>query len=120
MMAKKSEEKLSFDAHLMEVYLTGLQAEVEAKLRRVVKFREQTKRLDSSDATTDVEGRTRTVEALITQVHDMLATNLIVRETLQELYKPQRHYAKTSKNSGNEATPLLIGFVCLTMSELRV
>ena len=85
MMAKKNEEKLSFDAHLMEVYLTGLQAEVEAKLRRVAKFREQMKRLDAAGATTDVEGRTGTVEALITQVQDMLATNLIVRETLQEL-----------------------------------
>ena len=85
MMAKKGEEKLSFDAHLMDVYLTGLQAEVEAKVRRVVKFREQTKRLDSSDASTDVKARARMVEALIAQVHDMLATNLIVRETLQEL-----------------------------------
>ena len=85
MMAKKSEEKLSFDAHLMDVFLTGLQAEVEAKVRRVAKFREHMKRLDSSGAATDVQARARTVDALITQVHDMLATNLIVRETLQEL-----------------------------------
>ena len=85
MMAKKGEEKLSFDAHLMDVYLTGLQAEVEANCRRVSKFREQTKRLDSSDASTDVKARARMVEALIAQVHDMLATNLIVRETLQEV-----------------------------------
>jgi hypothetical protein len=85
MMAKKADDKFSFDAHLMEIYLTGLQAEVEAKVRRVAKFREEMKRIDASGRTTDMEARRRTVDALITQVHDMLATNLIVRETLQEL-----------------------------------
>ena len=31
--AVKGRDKLTFDTHLLEVYLTGLQSEVEAKLR---------------------------------------------------------------------------------------
>jgi len=80
-----SEDKLTFDRQLLEVYLTGLQAEVEAKLRRVGKFREQMQRVDASDRKTDLKAREQAARTLIKQVHDMLATNLLVRETLQEL-----------------------------------
>jgi hypothetical protein len=80
-----SNEKLSFDAHLVEVYLTGLQSEIEAKLRRVAKFREQMQKVDVSRRQTDRRSRERAARALITQVQEMLATNLTVRETLQEL-----------------------------------
>ena len=80
-----TESKLTFDRKLLEVYLTGLQAEVEAKLRRVARFREQMQRVDAGDRKTDRKAREQAARALIKQVHDMLATNLVVRETLQEL-----------------------------------
>ena len=80
-----SDEKLSFDAHLVDVYLTGLQSEIEAKLRRVGKLREQIQKIGSEQGQTDRRARERAARALITQVQDMLRTNLVVRETLQEL-----------------------------------
>jgi len=85
MAAEKPQDKLSFDTHLMEVYLTGLQAEVEAKLRRVAKFRVQMKRIDAAGGKTDTEARERAAFALIQQIDEMLQTNLVVRETLIEL-----------------------------------
>ena len=83
--AEKSHDKLSFDTHLLDVYLTGLQSEVEAKLRRVGRFREQMKRIDAAGGRTDVDARLRAAESLVDQVNDMLAANLLVRDTLQEL-----------------------------------
>jgi hypothetical protein len=80
-----SEDKLTFDRQLLEIYLTGLQAEIEAKLRRVARFREQMQRIDAGHRHTDRKAREQAARALIKQVHDMLATNLLVRETLQEL-----------------------------------
>jgi hypothetical protein len=85
MAAAKQEDKLSFDTQLMEVYLTGIQSEVEAKLRRVSRFREQMKKIDAAGGTTDRAARERAARALIAQVEEMLETNLLVRETLQEL-----------------------------------
>lgn len=85
MAAAKSSDKLSFDTHLLDVYLTGLQAEIEAKLRRVGRFREQMQKIDAAGGRTDKSGRHRAAQALVEQVDDMLATNLIVREQLMEL-----------------------------------
>lgn len=79
------EDKLTFDRQLLDVYLTGLQAEIEAKLRRVARFREQMQKVDAGDRKTDRKAREQAARALIKQVQDMLATNLLVRETLQEL-----------------------------------
>lgn len=85
--AAKSHDKLAFDTHLLDVYLTGLQAEIEAKLRRVSRFREQMKKIDAAGGRTDRERRERAATGLIEQVNDMLDTNLLVRETLLELKK---------------------------------
>lgn len=84
-MVSEGEEKLSFDTHLLDVYLTGLQAEVEAKLRRVAKFREQMQKIDAAGGRTDRLSRVRAAQALIGQIDEMLQTNLEVRETLKEL-----------------------------------
>jgi predicted ATPase len=84
-MAKSSEEKLSFDTHLLDVYLTGLQAEVEAKLRRVARFRASMRKLDAAGARTDKASREQAAQALLQQVEDMLAANALVRETLGEI-----------------------------------
>ena len=84
-MTAKSADKLSFDTHLMDIYLTGLQSEVEAKLRRVTRFREQMQKIDAAGGSTDRPARERAARALIAQVEEMLDTNLLVRETLQEL-----------------------------------
>lgn len=83
--AAKSQDKLSFDAHLLDVYLTGLQSEVEAKLRRVAKFREQMQTIDAAGGTTNRAARERAARALVAQVEEMLDTNLLVRENLLEL-----------------------------------
>ncbi len=83
--AAKAHDKLSLDTHLLDVYLTGLQAEVEAKLRRVARFREQMQKIDAAGGSTDKAARRRAAESLISQVNDMLDTNLLVRETLLEI-----------------------------------
>ena len=62
--SQKSHDKLTFDSHLLEVYLTGLQAEVEAKLRRVGKFRELMRKVDAAGGKTDTEARERAAFAL--------------------------------------------------------
>jgi hypothetical protein len=84
-MAKSVQDKLALDTRLMDVYLTGLQAEIEAKLRRVAKFRQQMQKIDDSGGKTDRAARQRAARALIDQVKDMLATNKIVRDMLREL-----------------------------------
>jgi hypothetical protein len=85
MTASGPKDKLSFDTHLLDVYLTGLQAEVEAKLRRVARFREQMQKIDAAGGRTDKAARQRAAQALVDQVDDMLTTNLVVREQLMEL-----------------------------------
>jgi hypothetical protein len=82
---KPAHDKLAFDTHLMDVYLTGLQAEVEAKVRRVARFRENMKKIDAAGGRTDRAGRERAAQALLGQIEEMLETNLTVRETLKEL-----------------------------------
>lgn len=78
--------KLALDTERLNVYLTGLQAEVEAKVRRVLRFREQMKKLDGSPiGRTDVRQRERAARALIGQVDEMIQTNLVVRDMLHEL-----------------------------------
>jgi len=84
-MAKTSEDKLALDTQLMDVYLTGLQAEIEAKLRRVAKFRDHLRTLDPSGRRAEKPGRQRAARAVITQVDEMLQTNLTVRDMLLEL-----------------------------------
>jgi len=86
-MAKAAPDKLAFDTHLLDIYLTGLQAEVEAKLRLVGRFREQMQRIDAVRKKSDTPARERAARALIAQVDEMLETNLTVRETLQELHR---------------------------------
>jgi hypothetical protein len=84
-MAKNTDEKLALDTQLMEVYLTGLQAEIEAKLRRVAKFRDEMRKIDASGKKTHNAARQRVARALIAQVNEMLATNVMVRDMLLEL-----------------------------------
>jgi hypothetical protein len=79
------DEKLALDTARLNVLLTGLQAEVEAKVRRVQRFREQMQKIDVSTGRVDVKQRERAVRALISQVDDMIETNVIVRDTLHEL-----------------------------------
>jgi len=79
------DEKLALDTERLNVLLTGLQAEVEAKVRRVQRFREQMLKIDAGVSRTDQKQREKAARALIAQVDDMIETNLIVRDTLQEL-----------------------------------
>jgi hypothetical protein len=84
-MAMSAEDKLALDTQLMDVYLTGLQSEIEAKLRRVAKFREELQKIDAAGRRSEKAGRQRSARALISQIEDMLETNLTVRDMLLEL-----------------------------------
>jgi hypothetical protein len=84
-MAKGAEGKLALDAQLMDVHLTGLQAEIEAKLRRVAKFRADMRKIDAASRKAEKAGRQRAARALLAQIADMLDTNLTVRDMLLEL-----------------------------------
>jgi hypothetical protein len=77
--------KLALDTQLMDVYLTGLQSEIEAKLRRVAKFREEMRKVDAAGGRTDRLARRRAARALIRQAQTMLETNLVVRGMLEDL-----------------------------------
>jgi len=79
------DEKLALDTERLNVLLTGLQAEVEAKVRRVQRFREHMQTIDRGAGRADVRQREKAARALISQVEDMIQTNLIVRDTLHEL-----------------------------------
>ena len=79
------DEKLALDTDRLNVLLTGLQAEVEAKVRRVQRFREHMQKLDTASRRADLRLRERAARALIAQVDEMIQTNLIVRDTLHEL-----------------------------------
>jgi hypothetical protein len=78
--------RLALDTQRLEVYLTNLQAEVEAKVRRVRRFREHMQQLDDAlVGRRNAKQRERAARALIAQVDQMLKANLVVRELLQEL-----------------------------------
>jgi hypothetical protein len=78
--------KLALDTRRLDVYLTSVQAEVEAKVRLVHRFREHMQHLDDGpSARRNPDQRERAARALITQVDGMLQTNLLVRDMLEEL-----------------------------------
>lgn len=77
--------KMDLDRQLLDIYLTGLQSEVEAKLRRLARFREQLRDIQSAGARTNPEVLKRAARTLITQVDEMLETNLLVRQTLMDI-----------------------------------
>jgi hypothetical protein len=84
-MAMSADDKLALDTQLMDVYLTGIQSEIEAKLRRVAKFRDEMRKIDDAGRKSQKPGRQRAARALIGQVDEMLETNLTVRDMLLEL-----------------------------------
>jgi hypothetical protein len=77
--------KLDLDRQLLDVYFTGLQSEVEAKLRRVERFRTQLRKIEAAGGVTDLGALRRAAGAIISQVDEMLETNLLVRQTLQDI-----------------------------------
>lgn len=79
------DQKLALDTQLVEIYLTGLQSEIEAKLRRVAKFRAEMRKIDAVGGRTDRASRRRAARALIRQAQTMLETNLVVRGMLEDL-----------------------------------
>ena len=77
--------KLDFDRHLLDIYLMGLQSEVEAKLRRVARFRAEMQKIDAAGGATNRPALQRSARNLIAQVDEMLDTNLLVRQTLLDI-----------------------------------
>lgn len=79
------DDKLALDTQVLNAHITTLQAEVEAKIRRVHRFRQQMQDLDPRLAQKNVAQRERAARALIIQVEEMLRTNLLVRDLLHDL-----------------------------------
>jgi hypothetical protein len=78
--------KLALDTRRLDVYLTSVQAEVEAKIRLVHRFREHMRQLDGGPSgRRNSEQRKHAARAMIAQVEGMLQTNLLVRDMLEEL-----------------------------------
>jgi hypothetical protein len=68
-------QKLLLDTQLVDVYLTGLQAEIEAKLRAVANFRTQMQKIDATERRTDLISRLKAARALIDQARLAVKTN---------------------------------------------
>jgi hypothetical protein len=68
-------QKLLLDTQLVDVYLTGLQAEIEAKLRAVANFRTQMQKIDATERRTDLISRLKAARALIDQARLAVNTN---------------------------------------------
>lgn len=82
----QDDEQLALDTERLSVYLTGLQAEVEAKLRRVQRFRQQMHKLDASGVgQPNLQQRERAARSLVSGIDAMIETNLTVRDMLHEL-----------------------------------
>src|SRR5689334_21228886 len=80
------DEKQALDTRRLEVYLTSLQAEVEAKIRRVHRFRENMREIDAArSGRRNIHDRSRAARALIEQIDQMMATNLILCDMFKDL-----------------------------------
>jgi hypothetical protein len=78
--------KLALDTRRLDVYLTSVQAEVEAKVRLVHRFREHMQQIDAGPSgRRNQDQRKHAARAMIAQVDGMLQTNLLVRDMLEEL-----------------------------------
>ena len=106
MSADAPDQKRWLDTQVVDVYLTGVQSEIEAKLRRVAKFREEMRKIDAAGGRTDRTSRRRAAQALIQQAETMLATNLLVRGMLEDLLEAAKAILsdleeKVSRGSGS-------------------
>lgn len=98
-----TQDKLSFDMHLVDIYLTGLQSEVEAKARRVARFREQIRTIDAAGGRIDRAARELAARTLIAQIQEMLSSNLMVRDTLGELLRAAQTLLDDLRQEATEA-----------------
>ena len=89
--------KLDLDRQLLDIYMTGLQSEVEAKLRRISRFRAEMQKIDKAGGTTDRIALQRAATAIIAQVDEMLETNLLVRQTLHDIRLTAEELIKDSE-----------------------
>jgi hypothetical protein len=81
-------EKIAFDRQVLEVYLTGLEGELEGKLRELRRLRST---LDDLDDVRHAHGeRIATVQTLAAQIEGLLVGNRVVRETLLQLRETAR------------------------------
>jgi len=76
----ETEAKLFVDLQRLQAYITGLQAEVEAKVRMTRGFQTRMQNIEARPPHSQADAR-----ALLLQVNRMLETNRIVRETLNDL-----------------------------------
>jgi len=82
------DEKLALDTAKLGVYLTGLQADVEAKVRLLKRFREHMQVAEGPPVgRVDRERRKAATNRVLKDVDEMLKTNRVVRELLSDLRK---------------------------------
>jgi hypothetical protein len=92
--------QVQFDRQLLEVYLVGLQSEVEAKLREVRQFRDNMRILAVSRTPGGREHQLEAIGTLTKQIDRMLGTNNVVRETLVELLEAAKALARDVRDEG--------------------
>jgi hypothetical protein len=81
-------QKIAFDRQVLEVYLTGLEGELETKLRELRRLRTTLGDLD--DVGHGHGERIATVQMLAIHVEGLLVGNRVVRETLLQLRETAR------------------------------
>lgn len=93
--AVETDAKLFVDLQRLQAYITGLQAEVEAKVRMARGFQARMQNIETRPPHSQNDAR-----ALLAQVNRMLETNRIVRETLQDLRSAAEDVLKDLTDEG--------------------
>jgi hypothetical protein len=83
-----SEDGMAFDKQVLDVYLVGLEGELETKLHDVRRLRQGVAYVSEHP---DRPGQFETVRALVGEFDRMLVTNRVVRETLLQLREIVHH-----------------------------
>jgi hypothetical protein len=98
-------EKIAFDTQVLEVYLTGLEGELESKLRDLRRLRLTLGDLDDGRHADDEH--LATVHTLAAHVEGLLVGNRVVREVLLQLRETARtlvaglHAARSTNPHGH-------------------
>jgi len=91
-----SEDGTAFDKQALDVYLVGLEGELETKLRDLRRLRQGVAYVSEHP---DCAGEAETVRALAGEFDRMLVANRVVRETLLQLRDVVHHLLHGLQNA---------------------
>jgi hypothetical protein len=91
-----SEDGTAFDKQVLDVYLLGLEGELETKLRDLRRLRQGVAYVSEHP---DCAGQVETVRALAGEFDRMLVTNRVVRETLLQLRETAHQLLRGLQNA---------------------